>query len=63
MDGAIAALLCEMDVDVSLANAFFMIARLPGLVAHIQEEKTRYKPMRKIHPTDVIYDGPEQRQL
>jgi citrate synthase len=63
VDGAIAALLCEMDVDVNLANAFFMIARLPGLVAHIQEEKTRYKPMRKIHPTDVIYDGPEQRQL
>ncbi len=63
VDGAIAALLCEMDFDPMLANAFFMIARVPGLVAHIYEEKTRYKPMRKIHPTDVEYDGPENREL
>ncbi len=63
VDGAIAALLCEMDFDPILANAFFMIARVPGLVAHIYEEKTRYKPMRKIHPTDVEYDGPESREI
>jgi len=63
VDGAIAALLCEMDFDPILANAFFMIARVPGLVAHIYEEKTRMKPMRKIHPTDVEYDGPEEREL
>jgi len=63
VDGAIAALLCEMEFDVTFANAFFMIARVPGLVAHIYEEKTRYKPMRKIHPTDVSYDGPEERKL
>jgi citrate synthase len=44
-----------------LADAFFMMARVPGLVAHIYEEKTRYKPMRRIHPTDVEYDGPEER--
>jgi len=60
VDGAIGALLCEMDFDPILANAFFMIARVPGLVAHIYEENTRYKPMRKIHPTDVEYDGPEE---
>lgn len=63
VDGAIAALLCEMEFDPMFANAFFMIARVPGLVAHIYEEKTRYKPMRKIHPTDVSYDGPEEREL
>jgi citrate synthase len=63
VDGDIAALLCEMDFDVIFANAFFMIARVPGLVAHIYEEKTRYKPMRKIHPTDVSYDGPKEREL
>jgi citrate synthase len=63
VDGAIAALLCELEFDAIFANAFFMIARLPGLVAHIYEEKTRYKPMRKIHPTDVSYDGPEDRLL
>lgn len=63
VDGAIAALLCEMDFDPILANAFFMIARVPGLVAHIYEEKTRYKPMRVIHPQDVEYDGPIDREL
>ncbi len=61
VDGAIAALLCELEFDPLLANAFFMIARVPGLVAHVYEEKTRYKPMRKIHPTDVEYDGPAER--
>ncbi len=63
VDGAIAALLCEMDFDPVLANAFFMIARVPGLVAHIYEEKRRQKPMRKIHPTDVEYDGAENKTL
>ncbi len=63
VDGAIGALLCELDIDPILANAFFMIARVPGLVAHIYEEKTRYKPMRKIHPTDVEYDGPDERPV
>lgn len=63
VDGAIAALLCEMDFDPILANGFFMIARVPGLIAHIYEEKTRQKPMRKIHPTDVTYDGPENQSL
>jgi citrate synthase len=63
VDGAIAALLCEMDFDPVLANGFFMIARVPGLIAHIYEENTRQKPMRKIHPTDVTYDGPENRSL
>lgn len=63
VDGAIAALLCEMDFDPVLANGFFMIARVPGLIAHIYEELTRQKPMRKIHPTDVTYDGPEDRSV
>ncbi|NOX89919.1 MAG: citryl-CoA lyase [Calditrichaeota bacterium] len=63
VDGAIAALLCELEIDPMLANAFFMIARVPGLVAHVYEEKTRYKPMRKIHPTNVEYDGPAERSL
>ena len=62
VDGAIAALLCELDFDPILANAFFMIARIPGLVAHIYEENTRYKPMRRIHPSDVEYDGPDERE-
>ncbi len=58
VDGAIAALLCELDFPPELGNAFFIIARVPGLVAHVYEEKIRMKPMRKIHPEDFEYDGP-----
>jgi len=63
VDGAIAAILCDLEFPPELANALFMIARVPGLVAHVAEEKTRYKPMRKIHPTDHEYDGPAERHL
>jgi len=63
VDGAIAALLCELDFPAEIGNAFFMIARTAGLVAHIQEEKTRMRPMRKIHPQDYEYDGPQGRKI
>lgn len=38
VDGAIAAILCDMDFDVRLGNAVFLIGRVPGLLAHIVEE-------------------------
>lgn len=63
VDGAIATMLCELEFSPKLANAFFMIARLPGLVAHAFEEQERQKPMRAIHPKDHEYDGPEDRSL
>lgn len=63
VDGAIAALLCELDFSPKLANAFFMISRAPGLVAHIFEEQTRQKPMRTIDSQNYEYDGPDDRSL
>ncbi|MGB2764107.1 MAG: citryl-CoA lyase [Candidatus Aminicenantaceae bacterium] len=63
VDGAIAALLCELGISPEIGNAFFIIARVPGLVAHVHEERTRMKPMRKIHPQDYEYDGPEERDI
>ena len=63
VDGAIGAVLCNMDFGPQLANAFFMIARLPGMVAHIVEEKIRQRPMRKIDPANHEYDGPEERSV
>lgn len=61
VDGAIAAVLCEMEFPPQLGNAFFMIARMPGILAHVAEEWQRQKPMRKINPHDYTYDGPEYR--
>lgn len=63
VDGAIAALLCEMDFPSMLANAFFIIARMPGLLAHIYEEQTDFKPMRRIHPSDYSYSGKPERKV
>jgi citrate synthase len=63
VDGAIGAVLCELEMPAELANAFFMIARIPGLLAHVYEEKTRYKPMRRIDFTLAEYDGPEERDI
>jgi len=63
VDGAIGAVLCELKFPPELANAFFIMARVPGLVAHIYDEQSAHKPMRKIHPTDHDYKGPEERHL
>jgi len=63
VDGALAGLLCEMDFPPELANAFFIMARIPGLVAHTHEEQTRMKPMRKIDPNNHQYTGPVDRHL
>ncbi len=57
VDGAIAALLCELGFPPELGNAFFIMARTPGLIAHIYEEQTMQKPMRKVDPTDHEYTG------
>jgi len=63
VDGAIATLLCEMNFPSELANAFFIMARIPGLVAHVHEEMTKMKPMRHINPKDHQYDGTPERNL
>ena len=57
VDGAIAAVLLDIGIPPELGNTFFMMARLPGLIAHIHEERSRERPMRRIHPTAHNYDG------
>jgi citrate synthase len=61
-DGAIAAVLLELVIAPELANGFFIISRLPGLIAHIHEERARYKPLRRIDPYNAEYDGPPERK-
>ncbi|HIB02124.1 MAG TPA: citryl-CoA lyase, partial [Phycisphaerales bacterium] len=63
VDGAIAALLADLGFEPEVMNGIFMIARTPGLVAHVREEQTRMDPMRKIDPVSHLYDGPEHRNL
>jgi citrate synthase len=63
IDGAIGAVLAQLGFDPAVMNGLFMIARTPGLVAHVIEEQTREKKMRTIDPVDHSYDGPDSRTL
>ena len=62
IDGIIAALLCEMGFDSKAGKGIFIIARVPGLVAHVVEEATREKPVRRLSEDEVEYDGPEPEE-
>jgi citrate synthase len=63
IDGAVAAILCEIGFPCSLSNALFMVARITGILAHANEEITRMPRMRVIDPVDYGYDGPPEREL
>ena len=63
VDGAIAACLFDLGFEPYVANAFFIMARMPGWLAHILEERARERPMRRIEPSAWAYDGPGERHL
>jgi citrate synthase len=63
VDGAIAAICADLGFAYDLGNAVFLISRLPGLIAHAHEERTRQTPMRQIDPSDHSYDGCGERRL
>jgi len=63
VDGAIAAICADLGFAYELGNAIFLISRLPGLIAHAHEERTRQSPMRQIDPKDHDYDGARDRRL
>lgn len=63
IDGAIAALCGDLGIPPAIANALFIISRVPGIAAHADEERTRQPPMRQIDPKDHVYDGPSERRL
>jgi len=63
VDGAIAAIISDMDFDWRLGKAFFLLGRVAGLTAHVYEEQTKEKPMRKMFSIDCEYNGPEERDL
>jgi citryl-CoA lyase len=63
IDGAIAAVCGDLGIPPSVANALFIISRVPGIAAHVEEERVRQTPMRQIDPKDHSYDGPSERRL
>ncbi len=63
VDGAIAAVISDMGFDWKLGKGFFIISRVPGLIAHAYEEMTREKPMRQLGNRNFVYDGPDEREI
>ena len=51
-----------MGFNPKAGKGFFIIARTPGLVAHVVEEALREKPVRRLTDADVEYDGPRPRK-
>lgn len=63
IDGAIAAVCGDLGIPPAIADALFVISRVPGIAAHAEEERVRQEPMRQIDPKDHRYDGPSERRL
>jgi citrate synthase len=63
IDGAIAAVCGDIGIPPAIADALFVISRVPGIAAHAEEERMRQQPMRQIDPKDHRYDGPSERRL
>ncbi|MDH4211400.1 MAG: citryl-CoA lyase [candidate division WOR-3 bacterium] len=61
VDGAIAAIISDMGFDWRLGKAFFLIGRVAGMIAHVYEEMTSEKPMRRMCTQETEYDGPWER--
>lgn len=62
VDGAIGAILADLGFEPEVMNGLFMIARVPGLIAHAHEERVTQRPMRKIDAAQHEYDGPAPRR-
>src|SRR6266508_2091466 len=63
VDGAIGAILADTGMNPAAFNGIFMIARTPGLIAHVIEEQSRERPMRRIDPVNHGYDGAAPRTI
>jgi len=63
VDGAIAAISSDMGFDWRLGKGFFLLGRVAGLTAHVYEEQTEFKPMRKIFDVGAEYDGEKEKDL
>lgn len=57
IDGAMGAIISDMGFDWRMAKGFFIIARVPGLIAHIYEEQMNDKGIRRLDQKEIEYIG------
>lgn len=63
VDGAIAAVICDMGIDWRLGKGFFIISRAVGLIAHAFEQMTKERPFRELPVEEIVYRGPQERDM
>ena len=64
VDGANGAILSDMGFSSSLGIGIFMIGRIPGIIAHVNEEITKNEGFRKFCKIDDIsYCGYEDKHI
>ena len=63
VDGAIAALLLEMELDWRAGKALFLLSRAAGLSAHYLEQVTKEPPFKSAGYQDIDYNGPASRKI
>jgi citryl-CoA lyase len=57
IDGAMAAILLDLGFDWRLTRGVFVIARMPGLVAHVYEEMTQGEGVLRLSEDAISYIG------
>jgi citryl-CoA lyase len=57
IDGAMAAVLLDMGFAPETMRGIFALARLPGLLAHVVEERATVRGPRRLEDDEIIYEG------
>ncbi|MBI2444626.1 MAG: citryl-CoA lyase [Candidatus Magasanikbacteria bacterium] len=57
IDGAMGAIISDLGFDWCLAQGFFIIGRVPGLVAQVYEELTSGAGVRRLSEEEIEYIG------
>lgn len=63
VDGAIAALMCDLGIDPRLGKTFFIVSRCAGYAAHAHEQATGERPFKAADPAEITYTGPARRDV
>lgn len=58
VDGAMAAALLDMGFGPEPMRGFFALARLPGLLAQVIEERETVRGPRRLNDDEITYEGP-----
>lgn len=56
IDGALGAIISDMDFEWPMAKMFFIIARTPGLLMQIYEEMKNDEGLRRLEEENIIYE-------